>query len=283
MSGQQREMVTVQMTRDEAKALGDPFADPFRLRKQFETGRAKIRAALASEVVGDGALWFERNEDGRLEELRNGDEPTDAVCLFRAQADGNLQAVLTELADEFHRREQAAHEDGILEREAHGTNEHSREREGANASARQLVIDKLDAAPTQHPVDGERWEKAVHAAGVELNLLVDPDVGPETIDRVLSKALPYLQPAPTSLSEEDRQRLGEIANLAAVHFPHEIDLENDIAFLRNLAESSSGGETCARDSDWCDGRVCRDHGINCPKADPPRPDCKDGEEGGEQR
>ena len=27
-------------------------------------------------------MWFERNEHGRLEELRNGDEPTDAVEMF---------------------------------------------------------------------------------------------------------------------------------------------------------------------------------------------------------
>jgi hypothetical protein len=42
----EKQRVTVTLTVEEAKALGDPFADPFRLRKQFETGRAKIRAAL---------------------------------------------------------------------------------------------------------------------------------------------------------------------------------------------------------------------------------------------
>src|SRR3954469_5589558 len=25
---------------------------------------------------------------------------------------------------------------------------------------------------------------------------------------------------------------------------------------------------CARDSDWCDGVICRQYGINCPNADP---------------
>lgn len=25
---------------------------------------------------------------------------------------------------------------------------------------------------------------------------------------------------------------------------------------------------CARDSGWCDGVLCRQHGINCPNADP---------------
>lgn len=28
-------------------------------------------------------------------------------------------------------------------------------------------------------------------------------------------------------------------------------------------------ERCARDSDWCDGRLCRERGIDCPNADPP--------------
>lgn len=27
-------------------------------------------------------------------------------------------------------------------------------------------------------------------------------------------------------------------------------------------------ERCARDSDWCDGRVCAERGIACPNADP---------------
>jgi hypothetical protein len=26
---------------------------------------------------------------------------------------------------------------------------------------------------------------------------------------------------------------------------------------------------CARDSDWCDGKICRERGIECPNADPP--------------
>lgn len=26
-------------------------------------------------------------------------------------------------------------------------------------------------------------------------------------------------------------------------------------------------ESCARDSDWCDGQICRDLGIDCPNAD----------------
>ena len=28
-------------------------------------------------------------------------------------------------------------------------------------------------------------------------------------------------------------------------------------------------ERCARDSDWCDGTLCRERGIDCPNADPP--------------
>ncbi len=34
---------------------------------------------------------------------------------------------------------------------------------------------------------------------------------------------------------------------------------------------------CPRDSDWCDGVICRDHGIDCPKADP-EPRLQDGGE-----
>lgn len=26
-------------------------------------------------------------------------------------------------------------------------------------------------------------------------------------------------------------------------------------------------EKCPRDSDWCDGRICVEHGIECPNAD----------------
>ncbi len=47
--------VLVRLTVEEAKALGDPFADPFRLRKQFETGRCKLRAALDSPPVEERA------------------------------------------------------------------------------------------------------------------------------------------------------------------------------------------------------------------------------------
>lgn len=112
------------------------------------------------------------------------------------------------------------------------------------------------ADPTQHPVDGERFEEAVASLAKVLCRQVRD--GPARLRwdairdearrhfrdeaRAALDALPYLQSVPTSLSEEDRQRLGEIANLAVVHFPHEIDLENDIAFLRNLVDSSSGGE-----------------------------------------
>lgn len=27
-------------------------------------------------------------------------------------------------------------------------------------------------------------------------------------------------------------------------------------------------ERCARDSDWCDGHICRERGIDCPNAEP---------------
>lgn len=29
-------------------------------------------------------------------------------------------------------------------------------------------------------------------------------------------------------------------------------------------------QPCARDSDWCDGVICRENGIDCPNADPTR-------------
>lgn len=30
----------------------------------------------------------------------------------------------------------------------------------------------------------------------------------------------------------------------------------------------TGQRKCARDSDWCDGVICRDNGIACPNAEP---------------
>lgn len=45
------------------------------------------------------------------------------------------------------------------------------------------------------------------------------------------------------------------------------------------SDPTTGGEQrerCPRDSDWCDGAICRDFGVDCPNADPPRPTERDG-------
>lgn len=45
------------------------------------------------------ALWFERNESGRLEELRNGDEPNRGIVLLVRLEQHHLQALLGALRD----------------------------------------------------------------------------------------------------------------------------------------------------------------------------------------
>lgn len=54
------------------------------------------------------------------------------------------------------------------------------------------------------------------------------------------------------------------------------DLDRAIADLGNPQERrrlgtllSRGRQRCARDSDWCDGRICRELGVDCPNADKP--------------
>lgn len=37
----------------------------------------------------------------------------------------------------------------------------------------------------------------------------------------------------------------------------------------SLRASTTGHERCARDSDWCDGTICRQYGVGCQNALPP--------------
>lgn len=47
----------------------------------------------------DRPLWFERNEHGRLEELRRGDEPGPDIVLLTPLAFHHVQALLGALRD----------------------------------------------------------------------------------------------------------------------------------------------------------------------------------------
>lgn len=35
---------------------------------------------------------------------------------------------------------------------------------------------------------------------------------------------------------------------------------------RRLPREPYAPPRCALDSDWCDGKICEDHGIDCPRA-----------------
>lgn len=110
-------------------------------------------------------------------------------------------------------------------------------------AARELA-DRLPAAtlPSPSQEDGERFEQAVeaaarapfdHSGSDEFWDALDPEAKEAARDdarRMLRAALSYLQPAPISLSEQDRERLIRLADL---YLP-----DDAIAFVRKLANKS---------------------------------------------
>jgi hypothetical protein len=137
--------------------------------ENIEEIRAFLRPEEFTQNSGNGSLWLRlrreglgmvfkgrfivRHGDGKLERFapeifEATYEPVDQEVEERG-GQRVVEAALTELADDFHRRENDAMEEASSLRADHRSDEDARGRQGANASARQLVLDKLRAASDQ--------------------------------------------------------------------------------------------------------------------------------------
>lgn len=224
------EMVTVQLPRESAEAY--LFVTEFSDSVALEEGASCLRAALASEGADPRTTQHPVDEERRLVNYllsRNlmTVELSDAIHdFFDGPApspegdEADLVQRLIEARDLCKAQTAEAHErhaDRLRSLAAHFRNQTDRcEREGNEAP------DVEDAYPLAVKADAHR-EAADYLDG--------------------TLVLAGLSPAPTSLSEEDRERINEIAEYLENEamgsgYPQHETLVSDAAFLRNLADRS---------------------------------------------